>query len=460
MATNPESTLNGRFALLCMGVWLHSADTLVTATIAPAIVTDLHSIAYINWTITLYEVGAIIAGAAAGVVCARFGIRRVFVVSALVYGAGCGMSAIAPSMSVLIVGRWIQGLGGGLLLSLCYVAVEAWFPPARWGRLFAVVAMVWGAGSLIGPLIGGIFAKPHDWRVAFWLFALQAAAVSALAYRLFPADARRQTVDKWPVLPLLILTAATLIVAEAGALSEDGAGVMAGVGGCLAGLALLYLAARLDRKAPSRLLPTQLLDLTHPVGAGLMMVFALSVATTGFWAYGPLLVKILFGTPPLVIGYILGGEAVAWSIATLAVSSASPAADRVLIRGGALGVAAGSAGFALAVPAGSLAGMVVCGLLQGAGFGLCWPAIVQRIVRFSTPAEQSLASASASTVQRIGYAVGTAAVGIAANLSGLADGVSIAAAKTAGVWVFAAFIPVLLIAVACAWRFTRTPSLR
>jgi hypothetical protein len=58
-------------------------------------------------------------------------------------------------------------------------------------------------------------------------------------------------------------------------------------------------------------------------------------------------------------------------------------------------------------------------------------------------------------VQRIGYAVGTAAAGIAANLSGLIDGVSVAAAKAAGFWVFAAFVPVLLVAVASAWRFTR-----
>ena len=63
-----------------------------------------------------------------------------------------------------------------------------------------------------------------------------------------------------------------------------------------------------------------------------------------------------------------------------------------------------------------------------------------------------------STVQRIGYAVGTAAVGIAANMSGLAKGVSATAAKTAAVWVFAAFTPVLAVAVASAWKFTRAAS--
>ncbi len=128
--------------------------------------------------------------------------------------------------------------------------------------------------------------------------------------------------------------------------------------------------------------------------------------------------------------------------------------SRSSCRGGTAAVALGSSGFALAVPSNSLAGMVVCGLLQGGGFGLCWPAIIQRLVRFSAPADQSVASASASTVQRIGYAIGTAAVGIVANVAGLADGISIPAAKAAGFWVFAAFLPILGFGLLSAWKFT------
>jgi MFS family permease len=200
------------------------------------------------------------------------------------------------------------------------------------------------------------------------------------------------------------------------------------------------------------------LDFRHPVGAGLLMVFALSVATTGFWAYGPLILKILFGTQPLISGYILAGEAVAWSLATLAVSRAPLSADRGLIRVGATLVALGAGGFAVAVPAGVLAGMVLCALLQGLGFGLCWPSIVHRMARFSDEVERPLAVTSPETVQRIGYAVGAAAVGIAANLSGLAAGISIAAAKAAAFWVFAAFVPVLILALVCAWTFTQDPA--
>jgi MFS family permease len=445
-----------RFCLLCLGVWLHSADTLVTATVAPSIVDELGGIAYINWTISLYEVGAIIAGAAGGALCLRFGIKRVFAGAAVIYAAGCLAAAAAPDMALVIGARWVQGLGGGMMLSVCYVAVEAWFAPALWNRLFGIVAGVWGAGSLLGPLIGGVFAGPHRWRWAFAGFALQAVLLWALAQRWLPGAVPEHTRARWPVVPLMLLSAATLIIAEAGALS-GGASVNRiplAAAACVLGLLLVYLAARADRSSSMRMLPRQTLEPRHPVGAGLLMVFMLSAATTGFWAYGPLVLKIMFGTRPLVTGYILAGEAIAWSLATLAVASATPAAEYWLIRAGALVVFAGSAGFALAVPSGSLSAMVVCGLLQGAGFGGCWPAIVQRAVRFADTAERSLASASVSTVQRIGYAVGTAAAGIAANAAGLAEGAPVPAVKAAGFWVFAAFIPVLALGIASAWRFS------
>jgi hypothetical protein len=203
-----------------------------------------------------------------------------------------------------------------------------------------------------------------------------------------------------------------------------------------------------------RLLPAQLLNLRHPVGAGLLMVFALSVAATGFWAYGPLLLKILLGTEPLVSSYILVGESLAWTGGTILVSAAPMSAEKRLIRFGAVCVAAGAGGFAVTVPAGSFTGMAICGVLQGLGFGLCWPSIIQRMVRSAGKDEGALAAAAPGTVQRIGYAIGAAASGIAANASGLAEGISVAAAKTAAFWVFAGFIPVLIVGVVGAWRFT------
>jgi MFS family permease len=447
-----SSGLLGRFGLLCMGVWLHAADMLVTATITPTIVEQIGGVAYVSWTISLYQVGAIIAGAAAAMLCGRSTLKRVLIAAAAIYGIGCVIAALASDMRSLLLGRFVQGLGGGTMLSLCYVAIQQWFAPNLWSRLFGINAVVWGAGSLLGPLIGGVFANLHDWRAAFWCFALQAGALCALVAWTFPGTAPLEGgARQWPLRPLLLLLLATLIIARSGVTGQAWLAIV----GSIAGAALLYAAARLDRRSQTRLLPQQLLDIRTPLGAGLLMVFALSVGTTGFWAYGPLILKILFATNPLFSGYALALEALAWSLATMAVSAAPLSADKLLIRGGAIIVVLGAVGFIAAMPAGSMPGIVICSLLQGLGFGLFWPAVVHRLVRCARPDEQSLAAASPSTVQRIGYAVGTAAAGIAANLSGLAEGISIAAARSAALWVFAAFIPVLLLALFGAWTFTR-----
>ncbi len=442
--------LMGRFALLSVGVWLYAADTLVTATTSPAMVLDIGGIEYLNWGLSLYEVGAIVAGAAVGMLCGRFGVKRVLGAAALVYAVGCAVAAMARDMPVVVIGRLVQGLGGGLLMSLCYFALHEWFPEQHWNRLFAIEAVIWATGSLLGPLIGGLFLGQHGWRGAFGFFAVQGAVLLCASLTL-PADAPREHARvRWPMVPLVFVSAATLMIAHAGIAAGPARAAIE----CAGGIALLYVAARFDRRSANPLLPTALLNSRDPVGAGLLMVLALSMSTTGFWLYGPLILKILCGTSPMIAGCILAAEGLTWSIATVVVTHCGRLTGEQMIRIGAAVIFVGATGFAIAIPAGAMSGVVACALLQGLGFGLCWPAIALRLGRLSAPAESSLASASQSTIQRVGYAVGTAAVGIAANVAGLSEGISLAAAKAAGFWVFAGFVPLLSFAVLSAWRFT------
>ncbi len=93
------SGLLGRFVLLCTGVWLHAADSLVTATIVPAVVDDIGGVAYVAWLVSFYEIGAIVAGAATAMLSQRIGVRHVLIAAALTYGGGCAIAAIAPDMT-------------------------------------------------------------------------------------------------------------------------------------------------------------------------------------------------------------------------------------------------------------------------------------------------------------------------------------------------------------------------
>jgi len=455
--------LIGRFALLSVGVWLYAADTLVLATISPAVVADIGGVSYINWAASLYEVAAIISGAAAPVISARHGTRRLLSFAAATYAVGCLVSAIAPSIGMLIAGRTVQGLGGGMLMTLCYIAMSEWFPLEYWPRLFGIEALIWSAGSLLGPLVGGLFVGHAGWRAAFWFFGAQGLALALLGTFL-PADAPGAAGRKsWPRVPLTMLAAATLLIAHSGVAR----GVVFRICECATGFALLYCAARYDRRSAMRLLPAELLDLRQPISAGLMMILALSLSCTSFWCYGPLILNLLFGTTALHSGYILAGESMAWSLATVMVSRWPVIPEGLMIRLGAMTVAAGAAGFTLAVPAGAMTAIVTCALFEGFGFGLLWPAMAQRLATLcADKAQRSLVAASQTTLQRVGYCIGTATTGIAANLAGLADGVSqggpdaVAGIRSASFWVFAAFIPTLCWGVSSAFRFASAGEAR
>jgi MFS family permease len=442
-----------QFVLLCLGVWLHAADTLVTATIMPAVVDDIGGVAYVNWTISLYQIGSILAGTATGALSRRLGLRRMLIAAAAIYAVGCVANALTPDMATMLTARLVQGFGGGAMVSISYVAIELLFPERLWTRLMAIVAMIWGVAALCGPLIGGLFAHAGLWRGLFWTFAAQAVLLGLAAQVFLGAGARqRPEPRRWPWSPLVLLAAATLLIAEAGAVARPALSVPLGA----AGLALLYAAARADRRAANRLLPGQLLEVGSPVGAGLLMVFMLSAATTAFWAYGPLILQIAFDTDPLISGYLMAAEALAWSACTMLVAGARASKETQVIRLGVAVIALSGIGFTVLMPMGSLPGILVAMLLQGAGFGLAWPFIVRRIVLLAPAGERGLAASAAPTVQRIGYAVGAAAAGIAANAVGLGDGATVASAHAAAFWVFAAFLPLFAIGSLAALRFTAT----
>jgi MFS family permease len=440
-----------QFILLCLGVWLHAADTLVTATIMPSVVEDIGGVAYVNWTISLYQIGSILAGAATGVLSRRLGLRRMLIVGASIYGLGCAANALTPDMAVMLAARLVQGFGGGAMVGVSYVAIQLLFPERLWTRLMAIVAVIWGVAALCGPLIGGLFAHAGLWRGLFWTFGAQAVLLDVAAFALLGESVGSAPEPRrWSWSALILLAAATLLIAEAGAIAQ--AALSAPL--AAAGLGLLYGAARADRRIPNRLLPAQLLDIGHPLGAGLLMVFALSAATTAFWAYGPLILQVAFAVDPLVSGYFMAAEAIAWSLCTMTIAGVRDSLDWLVIRLGAALIALSGVGFTIFMPVGALPGILFCMLLQGAGFGLCWPFVVRRIVILATAGERDLAASAAPTVQRIGYAVGAAAAGIAANAAGLGDGATVEAARAAAFWVFAAFLPLLAIGVLAALRFT------
>ena len=438
-----------RFALICVGVWLNAAETMMTATIMPSVAADIRGYAWFGWVVAIYLVGSIVAGATAGRLALRFGLKRSLALGGLTYALGCAAGAIAPSIGFFIAGRLLQGVGGGWVTGLCFVAVTRLFPQGLWSRVLSALAGVWGVASLISPLVGGLFAQAGFWRGAFWLFAAQGVLFVVAAAMLVPppnADEEPPTSGPVSITALATLTASILAIGAAGLTASLSASLLLAT----AGIGLLGLFFALNARSPAPLVPAEAADPRTGTGAGLMVIFCMCAGTASITAYLPALLQTLYGASPILAGYVLVSEAMAWTVAAFLV--ASRANSKTFIRLGGCGIVFGVALFALLVPRGGLWLTPVCTVIEGAAFGILWAFNIARLVANAPAGEQAIASSSAPTMQSIGTAVGSAASGVIANFLGFGHGLDLERAQAGGLWLFAAFLPLTALGALAAWR--------
>lgn len=439
-----------RFALICLGVWLNAADSLVTATIMPSVGHELGGYAYFSWATAGFLVGAILAGASAGRLSELFGLRSATALAGLVMTAGCVMSAAAPDVGVFLVGRLIQGLGSGWISGFAMVAIALLFPERHLARVFASVSGVWGVATLLGPLVGGIFVQTGDWRDVFWLFAAQALAFSLAAPFLLKGASKTTGGPGVPWTQLAVLGVGVAAIAVA----DITHGAVLSIGLVLAGIAVLGLVLWIDHRAKVRLLPHRAGDLTTIVGSGYAAMFWLTAASMGFAIYAPPILQLLRGLSPLWAGYVIGVESLAWTLAAFAVAHVSGRWDGRWVRLGALMLVASVVLLSWAMKDQPLAWVLLGGALMGAAFGFSWSFMGRRVMAALSDDDRAIGSSAITAVRQSGAAAGAAISGAAANLAGFSSGLTVQSAQAASVWVFASVIPMALIGTWAAFRLT------
>ncbi len=454
----PWSTLTqeghlSRLLLLCFGVWLYAADATLVATVMPVAVEDIGGLPYLSWTYSLYQLGSVATGAIAGLVVLRTGIAKAQILAGIFYVLGCTLSGYAPDMPTMIVGRIMQGMGGGGLVSLAFIGASTLFPKKLWVRIIAVISGVWGVSSLCGPLIGGYFVAGGNWRGAFWAFAAQGLVAVLVAPPLLSRQfqTQKEQTQAMPLARLGLLGIAVLAICQAGVMTSTG--VASGL--CVGGVLLLLVFLKRDAGSQNRIFPQGILNPRTISGSGLLMMSSLFMATISLTVYGPLLMYIIFGAEPLIAGYIIALESLGWTVAAITTSGISERMESRLIRLGSVFVSSSMVGLIYAMPAGPLWLIALFATCMGVGFGMSWSFVSKRIIANVPEAERTQASASIPTFMRVSMALGSALSGIIANFSGFSEESSVEVAQNVAFWCFASFIPLMLVGLINAWRVSR-----
>lgn len=157
----------------------------ITLPAFPSMVVDLDApYSRIQWTITFYMFMAGVAQLVWGPLSDRFGRRPALAGGLAVYLGGCFMSALAPSIELLLAGRLLQGFGGAAAIVLARAIIRDLFHGQELARNLALATAIFAVGPIVAPLVGAGIAEPFGWRAIFGILALFACGLLLVLLRM------------------------------------------------------------------------------------------------------------------------------------------------------------------------------------------------------------------------------------------------------------------------------------
>jgi MFS family permease len=140
-------------------------DATILVPVLPTLAVDLHGTANeALWTGTSYLLTSAVFQPFIAAVSDIFGRRELLLPSLLLFTAGTAICCSAQDFTVMLIGRCVQGVGGGGIITLSQVIFADIIPLRQRPKYFSVVLGAWALGSVLGPLIGGLFVEKASWR--------------------------------------------------------------------------------------------------------------------------------------------------------------------------------------------------------------------------------------------------------------------------------------------------------
>jgi MFS family permease len=411
---SPDDRLRALKVGLVSVVTLVAFESLAVITILPDIEADLGGIAWYGWVTTAFFLGTMIGIVFAGDQADRHGAGRPYVLGLVLFGVGLLLGGLAPSMPVLVAGRFVQGFGAGVVPAIGYVAIGRSFSVEARPRMFAVLSTAWVVPGVIGPVLAERVSDRLGWR---WVFLGLVPLVAVAGSLVVPAMMRlRPLEDSGPpparfvrrrmVEAVRVAAGAALVV---GSFTASRWLLVPGiVGGLLVGLAPL-----------TRLTPPGTLRARPGLPAVILSRGLLTFAFFGADTFVPYALTSGRGAS------VFAGS-VAVTLATLAWTAGAWCQDRwigrtgeaIFIRLGYLVLLPAIAVVAIAaLPDATPFWMIHIGWAAGGlGIGLAYAAHAQLALRTSPATEYGATTASLQLLDNLGVALGTGAVGVVVTL--------------------------------------------
>jgi EmrB/QacA subfamily drug resistance transporter len=287
---------------LLLGMLLAALDQTIVSTALPTIVSELGGLDHLSWVVTAYMLAATAATPLWGKLGDQYGRKRLFQTAVVIFLVGSALCGTAQNMAELIAFRAVQGLGGGGLIVLSMAIVGDLVPPRERGRYQGLFGAVFGATSVLGPLLGGLFTEHLSWRWVFYVnlpVGVVALAVIATVLHI-PRKATRHVIDYLGTLLIASVATCLVLVASLGGTTWSwGSPQITGL--AVLGVVLAVAFVAVERRAAEPVLPLKLFRIrTFTLAA--VISFVVGFAMFGAMTYLPTFLQVVQGVSPTMSG--------------------------------------------------------------------------------------------------------------------------------------------------------------
>ncbi|RFU78374.1 hypothetical protein TARUN_3896 [Trichoderma arundinaceum] len=170
---------------LYISAFLYGLDTTIAADVQGAVVEDFGHVDQLAWVGAGFPLGSVSVILLVGTLYTTFNMKWLYVTAVLFFEVGSVICGAAPNMNAMIIGRVIAGGGGSGIYLGCLNYFSTLTSRTERGTYISLIAFCWGAGAVLGPVVGGLFSvSSATWRWAFYI-NLVIGAVTAPIYLFF-----------------------------------------------------------------------------------------------------------------------------------------------------------------------------------------------------------------------------------------------------------------------------------
>ena len=302
------------FAGLMLVMLMASLDQTIVATALPTIVGDLGGLNQLTWVVTAYLLAQTVVTPLYGKLGDMVGRKVVLQIALVIFLIGSALCGLAQNMTMLILFRGLQGLGGGGLMVSTMAAIGDVVSPRERGRYQGYFGAVFGVSSVLGPLLGGALTSGVSWRAIFYVNLPIGVIAFAVLQATLPSrkSSEHQQIDFLGAGALAAALASIVLACTWGGTTYPwGSAEIIGLFAAAIVLVILFMAV--ERRAREAVLPPSLFrNRTFAVasGMGLIVGFALFGSITYLSLY---LQDVLGSSPteaglqtlPLMLGLLL-----------------------------------------------------------------------------------------------------------------------------------------------------------